>query len=196
MRIRIFQIPDPPFREQIGALDKKEISTRSSGNMRSSHLNVMLLSTGLAAMSAGLGCGVDSSGGGGQIPRCNWTENDAGLTFPVCPGPYTSEFMGTVDGMPFDSKDSGNVTATSPPVAPPYQLSMRLADSGSLDIWWDDPYIWGQWSSITGGDMRVPGDWPKIRGVFQNSRILRSCDEYSFLYILHIEGGDLTGCSR
>src|SRR5262245_46434062 len=169
---------------------------RSGSNMRSLYLHLMVLSAALSAMGAGLGCGDGGDGGGSPYPRCIWTENDAGLTFPVCPATYTSEFMGTVDGMPFDSKDSGNLTATSPPVAPPYQLSMRLADNGSLDLWWTDPYIQGQWASGVEGTMRVPGNSSKIRTVYQDSQILRNCNEYAFIYILHITGGDLTGCSR
>jgi hypothetical protein len=160
--------------------------------MRTLRLKLMLLSTALATTSGGLGCCDTSSDF--NAPRCVWEK--AGLTFPACLAPHTSEFMGTVDGMRFDSKDSGHVTGTSPLGTPPYQLSMALADNGSLDIDWDDPYLRGQWTNIKGGTMRVPGDWPKVRTVFSDSEILMSCDEYAFLYILHINGGDLTGCSR
>ena len=157
--------------------------------MRSLRLSAILLSTVLTSMGAGLGCGQGDQ-------ECLWSGNDAGLTFPVCPAPYTSEFMGTIDGMPVDIKNSGDVTVVSPANHPPYKLSMALNGDGSLDLWWGDPYIPGQWTKINGGGtIGLPGN-SKFRTVSTDSKILRSCDEYAFLYILHVTGGDLTGCSR
>src|SRR5262249_51533531 len=139
----------------------KQLDTRSGGNMRSSRLNVMLLSTALATIGVGLGCGqgeqgtgAGSGGGsstgnagfGGYPPRCVWGGGGGGLTFPVCPAMFTSEFMGTVDGMPFDTKDSGHITGVSLAISPPYQLSLGLSSGGKLDMEWGDPYIIGQWT--------------------------------------------------
>jgi hypothetical protein len=173
--------------------------------MKSLSINILVLFATLATMGCALGCSQgdqvsgSSAGSGGHDAGsgCLWGGNGGGLTFPVCPADNTSEFMGTVDGKPYDTKDSGHITATSPPVAPPYQLSMALSGTGSLDIEWGDPYLRGQWTKISGGGyLRLPEDGVKLRAVFVDSEILRSCDEYAFLYILHVTGGDLTGCSR
>src|SRR5262249_17761855 len=97
----------------------------------------------------------------------------------------------------YDTKDSGHVTGTSPYGAPPYQLSMALSGIGSLDLDWNDPYTRGQWTRINaGGVLRLPEDVTIHRDVSRDSQILFSCDDYAFLYILHVTGGDLTGCSR
>jgi len=108
--------------------------------------------------------------------------------------------MGTIDGIPYSTRDDSgmNTTATSPLIAPQYELSLALTFPGSLDVDWWDPYIRGQWTQISlGGIMRLPEDGiNKHRHVFQDSQILVACEDYAFLYILHIDGGDLTGCSR
>lgn len=179
--------------------------------MKILQINILVLSAALATMGWALGCTPEcdqdghvsgtssSSGGGGQDAgaRCLWGGNGGGLTFPVCPEKWTSAFIGTIDGQPYEIKDSGHITGTSPPVSPPYQLSLALSGTGSLDLDWGNPYIRGQWTSISnGGDMRLPEDGFKVRAVFTDSEILSSCDDYAFLYILHVTGGDLTGCSR
>jgi hypothetical protein len=175
--------------------------------MRSLRLNKLFLATALVAMAIGLGCdqsdqgsgSTSGSGSGAGIdypPRCVWGEPDAGLTFPVCPAMFTSEFVGTVDGMPFHTKDSASWTGTSLPDAPPYQLSVNFNGTGDLDLEWGNPYIRGQWTKISGGrTMRLPGE-SIARVVSTDSEVLYNCYEYSFLYILHITGGELTGCSR
>lgn len=53
----------------------------------------------------------------------------------------------------------------------------------------------GQWMNIDKGTLVLPED-VKPRSVNAGSKLLFSCDEYHFLYILHVDGGDLTGCSR
>src|SRR6185503_5892345 len=101
----------------------------------------------------------------------------------------------TIDGKPYDTKDSGHITALTPTSHPPYQLSMALSGPGSLDLDWGDPYVPGRWTQLGGGILILPEDG-KARAVFSDSELLTSCEGYAFLYILHVMGGDLTGCSR
>jgi hypothetical protein len=177
--------------------------------MKSLHGNILVLSAALAVMGTALGCGQedqisgsssvsssgDGTGGYGGGPRCVSVGNGGGLTFPVCPAQKTSEFMGMLDGMPYDTKDSGHITAMAPAQWPPYQLSMSLSGVGSLDLDWGNPFVRGRWTDLGGGVFVTPEDG-KHRTVFSDSQLLFSCDDYSFLYILHVTGGDLTGCSR
>src|SRR4051812_30361847 len=121
--------------------------------MDPSRINRRIASAALAMMSLAFGCGqgdhVDgtssSSGGGGhdggpdQFP-CMWGGSGGGHSFPVCPAARTSEFIGTIDGKPYDLKSKGAITAMAPPNSPPYTLSMELSGGGSLDLLWGDPY--------------------------------------------------------
>src|SRR5262245_49265248 len=151
---------------------------------------------GVSGAGNGGGSSTGNSGVGGAPTRCLWGGNGGGLTFPVCPAQFTSEFMGTIDGTPFDTKDSGHITGVSLPIAPPYQLNLGLSGGGRLDMEWGDPYIIGQWTKISGGGtMLLPGE-STTRIVSMDSEILSACGEFAFLYILHITGGELTGCSR
>lgn len=161
----------------------------------------------LAVMSLALGCGqggqVDgssTSGGhdGGPDPfPCMWGKPD--VTFPVCSEPQTSEFIGTIDGKPYDLKTKGSITAMAPPFHPPYNLSIELSGGGSLDLAWGDPYIRGTWRDVA-GDMILPEDTSLIHTVYPDSQLLWSCDGYAFLYFLRVWGpqseGLLMGCSR
>ncbi len=122
--------------------------------------------------------GSGGSGGAYSGQPCLWGGNGGGLTFPTCTEDNTSEFMGTIDGMPYHTKDSGHITAMAPPKHPPYTLSMKLADEGSLDLLWGDPYIRGQWTYVA-GEMILPEGGP-VRTIFGDSQILFSCDEYAF----------------
>jgi len=159
------------------------------------------LATALTVMGCTLGCGgpdqvtgIDDTTSG---QRCLWAESRPDLTFPVCPAPQTSEFMGTIDGKPYHTQDSGDITAMTIPVRPPYTISMKLAGSGSLDLTWWDPYIRGQWVNTVSGFILLPEEDGKARAILPYSELLFSCDDYSFLYILHIYDTDLlTGCSR
>jgi hypothetical protein len=167
--------------------------------------NILALCVGLATVGVALGCGEAGHAGassgaadGGYVlgGGCLWGGgNGGGLSFPVCTKEMTSEFMGTIDGKPYDLRDSGHFTALSPIQHPPYQLSLALTGAGSLDLDWGDPYVHGRWTALGGGVFVVPGDG-KPRAVFSDSQLLASCDDYAFLYILHVTGGDLTGCSR
>jgi hypothetical protein len=172
-----------------------------------SRIDSFALCTAVAVTACALACvqpvqtsSSSSSGtaGGGGAPNgqpCLWGGNGGGLTFPTCPAQRTSEFMGTIDGKPYDTKDSGNITATAAEQAPPYSLSMKLSGQGSLDLDWGDPYIRGQWTYVV-GTLRMPEDG-RLRSVRPDSQLLFSCDEYAFLYILRLDGADvLTGCSR
>lgn len=180
--------------------------------MEPSRINRKFLSAVLSVVCLTLGCGqgdqVDgtssSSSGGGHdggpvMFPCMWGKPDAGLTFPVCTEPQTSEFIGTIDGKPYDLKTKGAITAMAPPAHPPYSLSMALSGGGSLDLLWGDPYIRGTWKDVV-GDMILPENTSQSRGVYPDSQLLWSCDDYAFLYILHVWGpdsqGELTGCSR
>jgi hypothetical protein len=169
--------------------------------MKPLRLNVILLSMGLASTGAGLGCGKSDqgsdpgSGGYGAGGGCVWGGNGGGLTFPACPDLFTSEFMGTIDGKPYDIKDSGHITATAPVEHPPYQLSLSIGATGALDLDWWDPYVRGRWTDLSGGTIILPEDgMPRV--VYATSQLLTNCEDFSYLYILHVYGGDLTGCSR
>ncbi len=128
---------------------------------------------------------------GGRVSGAKMTQDSP---FPTCTEDDTSEFMGTIDGMPYHTKDSGHITAMAPPRHPPYTLSMKLAGEGSLDLMWGNPYIRGQWTNVA-GEMILPEGGP-VRGVYGDSQLLFSCDEYAFLFILVVDGGKLTGCSH
>jgi len=175
--------------------------------MSPSRIHRLVLSTIIATMGCVVGCcesgaveGSSGAGGGaggsGYWPTCLWGGSGGGLTFPVCPAPQTNEFIGTIDGKPYDNKDSGHITGMQAPTHPPYYLSLNLGGVGSLDMTWGNPFVRGQWMHINGGGTLVLPQDGMFRAVFADSQVLVSCDDYSFLYILHVTGGDLTGCSR
>lgn len=173
------------------------------------HINGFGLSAALAIIACGAGCsesyppvecssagsGGTSSGGADWGLSCLWAESRGDLSFPVCPSPLSSEFMGIIDGKPYDIKDRGKITGMAPPSHPPYTLSININGTGSLDLEWTNPYVRGQWMSVATGVIVLPEDG-KPRTVDRSSQLLMDCEDYSFLYILHVEGGDLTGCSR
>lgn len=172
--------------------------------------NKVALSTALLTAWCAFGCGQSSdehpsncsssssgAGGGGLpvTPNCVWAGSGGGVTFPTCPAPDTGEFMGTIDGQPYDYKDKGVITAMAVPFHPPYSLSRQVGPFGYLDIGWPDPFVRGRWTSGVAGETLLPGD-KQARNIYPDSQLLFSCEDYSFLYILHVDGGQLTGCSR
>ena len=153
-------------------------------------------SSSSSSSSSGGGNG-SSAGSGGAFSGypCVWAESRPDLTFPVCPEDRTAEFMGTIDGKPYDLRYSGEFTAMGGAPHPPYSLGLGLPGFGHLSLEWGDPFISGQWAHITSGVLVLPEDL-KERAVHDDSELLFDCDEYSFLHILHVDGGDLTACSR
>jgi hypothetical protein len=182
--------------------------------MKLSCINELTLSAVLAITGCVLGCGqsgqvggssssAGSGGGGGAedggadaAPICLWGGSGGGFSFPVCPVDDVNEFEGTIDGKPYDTKATKSITGMGPPGSHgPYYLGINLQGWGLLELQWGDPYLRGQWMDITTGRVRLPED-TTFRNVNAGSKLLMDCNKYSFLYILHVDGGDLTGCSH
>jgi len=184
--------------------------------MKPSRIDGIALSAVLMITGCALGCahpvtvgssssssstGAGGNGGADAGPICLWGEggggSGGGLTFPVCQDNFTNEFMGTIDGKPYDTGlETGHLTGMAPPnLQGPYTLTVGLDGIGFLDLEWGDPYLRGQWMEVTKGQMRLPGEID-ARNVNTGSKLLMHCHDYSFLYVLHIDGGDLTGCSH
>lgn len=148
------------------------------------------------AMSCALGCQqVDDTPE--SIP-CLWTESRPNRTFPVCTEVNTAEFMGTINGKPYDVKTSAIIAMLEPhPDATLGRISIKIGDTGALDLDWGDRYRRGDWMHINGGEMILPGDG-EIRNVGGiDDYVLLSCTDYSFLFdIPSMYGGSLTGCAR
>src|SRR6185503_7734165 len=119
--------------------------------MSPSRIHRLVLSTIIATMGCVVGCcesgaveGSSGAGGGaggsGYWPTCLWGGSGGGLTCPVCPAPQTNEFIGTIEGKPYDNKDSGHITGMQAPTHPPYYLSLNLGGVGSLDMTWGNPF--------------------------------------------------------
>ena len=127
------------------------------------------------------------------FPPCTGAEGGV-EGIPVCPGRLTSEFTGTIDGEPYDTKNSGDVTAVSPPEIHINMLSLRLAGPGSLNVSWGGLHECCEWFSVD-GELVLPegGD---VRGVRIGSQLMVSCEGDQFLYRLVVDGGNLNGCSR
>ena len=173
--------------------------------MKILHFNGLVSSIAILSTMCAIGCNEPESSdengsasasatGAGGGRACFYGEEGGGPDVPSCPERSTSEFIGTVDGAPYDTKDSGGFPIIPPLFHQPYRLTWPLAENGGLSLTWNDPYVCCQWTRVS-GEILLPGE-DKTRAIYPDSQLLLSCIGAQYLFRLIIDGGSLKGCTR